>query len=153
MRTTMGPATPPFLLTGMSMSSTAARILPMACSLMPVIPISGLTRRGPAMRQSHYSGGTINVIQNAAPGGLPGPRGILAWIDGVGSASVTTDPGTTIRVVGTPFGGPAVFLFSSDPTAHTNTLTANVASTIESVGPAISTRARQRDPTGRYSSQ
>ena len=100
----------------------------------------------------HYRGGTINVIQNAAPGGLPGPRGILAWIDGMGSASVTTDPGTTIRVVGTPFGGPGVFLFSSDPTAHTNTLTANVASTIESVGPAIS-RARQRDPTGRYSSQ
>jgi hypothetical protein len=86
----------------------------------------------------HYSGGTINVNQdaNAAPGGLPGPRGILAWIDGKGSASVTTDVGTTIKVSGTPFGGPAVFLFSSDPTAHTNTLTANVASTIESVGPA-----------------
>ena len=96
----------------------------------------------------HYRGGTINVIQNAAPGGLPGPRGILAWIDGVGSASVTTDPGTTIRVIGTPFGGPGVFLFSSDPTADTNTLTANVASTIESVGPAIREPGSGTRPVG-----
>ena len=46
----------------------------------------------------HYRGGTVNVNQIASAGGLPGPRGILAWIDGQGSASVTTDPGTIINV-------------------------------------------------------
>ena len=111
----------------------------------------GAHPRGAGNASITYSGGTINVIQNVAPGGppgLPGPRGILAWIDGVGSATVNTDPGTTIRVVGTPFGGPAVFLFSSDPTAHTNTLTANVASTIESVGPAIREPGSDTRPVG-----
>ena len=97
----------------------------------------------------HYRGGTINVDQqNPAPGGLPGPRGILAWIDGLGSASVTTDAGTTIKVSDTQFGGPGVFLFSSDPTADTNTLTANVASTIESVGPELSPAGSGTRPVG-----
>ena len=90
-----------------------------------------------------FNSGTINVSAVR-------PRGILAWVDGMGSATVNTDPGTTINVSGTPFGGPGVLLFSSDTATAPNTLTANVASTITSVGPAITDPGR---PTGRYSSQ
>ena len=96
----------------------------------------------------HYRGGTVNVIQNAAPGGLPGPRGILAWIDGQGSASVTTDPGTTIKVSWHSIRGAWGFSLFERPDAHTNTLTANVASTIESVGPAIRAPGSGTRPVG-----
>ena len=72
-----------------------------------------------------YQSGTINV--SGAP-----PRGILAWTDGNGSTTVTTDPGTTIDVTG---GGRGVYLFSSSATAaNGQSLTANVASTIMSSG-------------------
>jgi hypothetical protein len=74
----------------------------------------------------HYYSGTINV--SGAP-----PRGILAWTDGDGSTTVTTDPGTTINVSG---GGRGVYLYSATATAaNDRALTANVASTITSSGP------------------
>ena len=62
------------------------------------------------------------------------PRGILAWVDGNGSATVNTGAGTVINVSGTQFGGPGVYVFSSAATA--TALTANVASLVTSVGPA-----------------
>jgi outer membrane autotransporter protein len=75
-----------------------------------------------------YSSGTLDVSAIR-------PRGILAWVDGNGSASIITVPGTVINVSGTEFGGPGVYVFSSTATAP-NALTANVASSIMSVGPA-----------------
>src|SRR5262249_41429165 len=65
------------------------------------------------------------------------PRGILAWVDGNGSAMVTTEANTVINVSGTQFGGPGVYVFSSMATAaQGNELRATVASLITSVGPA-----------------
>ena len=90
-----------------------------------------------------YNSGTLNVSAVR-------PRGILAWVDGNGSATVNTEAGTVINVSGTQFGGPGVYLFSSGTATAPNTLTANVASTITSVGPATPDPTR---PTGRYSSQ
>ncbi len=75
-----------------------------------------------------FNSGTLNVSAIR-------PRGILAWVDGNGSATVTTEGGT-INVSGTQFGGPGVYLFSSGTAAAPNELTANVASSITSVGPA-----------------
>jgi hypothetical protein len=75
-----------------------------------------------------FDGGTLNM--NASR-----PRGILAWIDGNGSATATTAANTVINVSGTERGGPGVYVFSSTATAP-NALTANVASRIMSVGPA-----------------
>ena len=76
-----------------------------------------------------YNSGTINVNSIR-------PRGILAWVDGIGSATVTTAAGTVINVSGTQFGGPGVYVFSSGMATAPNALTANVASSITSVGPA-----------------
>src|SRR6478735_1324081 len=76
-----------------------------------------------------YNSGTINVNSIR-------PRGILAWVDGIGSAAVTTGAGTVINVSGTQFGGPGVYVFSSGTATAPNALTANVASSITSVGPA-----------------
>ena len=45
-----------------------------------------------------YSSGTINVSGNR-------PRGIFAWAEGDGSATVTTGPGTIITVSGEQPGG------------------------------------------------
>ncbi len=78
-----------------------------------------------------FNGGTLNVSAVR-------PRGILAWGDGNGSASVTTAPNTVINVSGTQFGGPGVYVFSSAASA---TLTADVASQIISVGPATTNPA------------
>jgi hypothetical protein len=74
-----------------------------------------------------FNSGTIDVSAVR-------PRGILAWADGIGSATVNTGAGTVIKVSGTQFGGPGVYVFSSTATAP-NALTANVASLITSSGP------------------
>jgi hypothetical protein len=77
-----------------------------------------------------YNSGTLNVSAVR-------PRGILAWVDGNGSATVNTAAGTVINVSGSQFGGPGVYVFSSTATAaQGNALTANVASKITSSGPA-----------------
>src|SRR5262249_19703942 len=64
------------------------------------------------------------------------PRGILAWVDGNGSAMVTTEANTVINVSGTQFGGPGVYVFSGGTATAPNELRAEVASKITSVGPA-----------------
>ena len=91
-----------------------------ACSLMPV------TRRNRVLGAGNasvtFNSGTLNVSAIR-------PRGILAWVDGNGSATVTTGAGTVINVSGTQFGGPGVYLFSSGTATAPNALTANVAST------------------------
>ena len=56
-----------------------------------------------------FNSGTLNVSAIR-------PRGILAWVDGDRSATVTTAVGTVINVSGTQFGGP-VYVFSSTATA------------------------------------
>jgi hypothetical protein len=72
-----------------------------------------------------FHSGTINASGVA-------PRGILAWVDGNGSATVTTDAGTFINITG---GSPGVLLFSNTATeANGQKLIANVASTITGVG-------------------
>ena len=76
-----------------------------------------------------FNSGTLNVSAVR-------PRGILAWVDGIGSATVNTGAGTVINVSGTQFGGPGVYVFSSGTATAPNALTANVASLITSVGPA-----------------
>jgi hypothetical protein len=88
--------------------------------------ISGVLGAGDA--SVTYNSGTINVSAIR-------PRGILAWVDGIGSTTVNTGAGTIINVSGTQFGGPGVYVFSGTATAP-NALTANVASSIMSVGPA-----------------
>ena len=109
---------------------------------MPVTrSISGVLGAGNA--SVTYNSGTLNVSAVR-------PRGILAWVDGIGSVTVNTAAGTVINVSGTQFGGPGVYLFASGTATAPNTLTANVASQITSVGPATH---RSLQPTGRYSSQ
>ena len=76
-----------------------------------------------------FDSGTLNVSAIR-------PRGILAWVDGIGSATVNTGAGTVINVSGTQFGGPGVYVFSSGTATAPNELRANVASSIMSVGPA-----------------
>ena len=76
-----------------------------------------------------FNSGTLNVSAIR-------PRGILAWVDGIGSATVNTGAGTVINVSGTQFGGPGVYVFSGGTAAAPNALTANVASQITSTGPA-----------------
>ena len=97
-----------------------------ACSLMPV-PRYGVLGAGNA--SVTFNSGTLNVSAIR-------PRGILAWVDGNGSATVTTGAGTVINVSGTQFGGPGVYVFSSGTATAPNELTANVASHITSAGPA-----------------
>src|SRR5262249_33248432 len=76
-----------------------------------------------------FNSGTLNV--NAVR-----PRGILAWVEGNGSATAATAPGTVINVTGAERGGPGVYVFSGFDTATAaNKLTANVASEITSSGP------------------
>jgi hypothetical protein len=77
----------------------------------------------------HYSSGTIDVR-----GGVP--VGIQASSQGNASATVITDAGTHINVSSTQFGGEAVLVLSSGTAASGRALTANVASTIISSGPA-----------------
>jgi hypothetical protein len=89
--------------------------------------ISGVLGAGDA--SVTFNSGTITV--DAAR-----PRGILAWVDGIGSVTVNTGANTVINVSGTQFGGPGVYLFASGTATAPNTLTANVASQITSVGPA-----------------
>ena len=89
--------------------------------------ISGVLGAGNA--SVTYNSGTLNVSAVR-------PRGILAWVDGIGSVTVNTAAGTVINVSGTQFGGPGVYLFASGTATAPNTLTANVASLITSVGPA-----------------
>src|SRR5262245_35346162 len=73
-----------------------------------------------------YDSGMIDVNGNRA-------RGILAWVDGDGSVTATTDPGTVIDVNGA--GSRGVYVFAGSATAADNrTLTATVASTITSSG-------------------
>jgi outer membrane autotransporter protein len=76
-----------------------------------------------------YHSGTINLDAN-------GPRGILVWSQGDGSATVTTDPGTKI-IIGSPNGGgPGIYVFAGSATAaNGRMLTANVASEIMNFGP------------------
>jgi hypothetical protein len=76
-----------------------------------------------------YSSGVMNVSAVR-------PRGILAWVEGNGSATATTAAGTVINVSGTERGGPGVYVYSGFGTATAaNKLTANVASEITSSGP------------------
>ena len=90
--------------------------------------ISGVLGAGNA--SVTFNSGTLNVSAVR-------PRGILAWVDGIGSVTVNTAAGTVINVSGTQFGGPGVYLFASGTATAPNTLTANVASQITSVGPAV----------------
>ena len=112
-----------------------------AITVMPTVGVAnGTTQYGllahaenigvgaPGNASVTFESGTLNV--NAVR-----PRGILAWVDGNGSATVNTGAGTVINVTGTQFGGPGVYLFSSGTATAPNALTANVASLITSVGP------------------
>jgi outer membrane autotransporter protein len=84
---------------------------------------------GPGNASVTFNNGTLNV--NAIR-----PRGILAWDEGNGSATVTTGANTVINVSGTERGGPGAYVFSGFSTATAaNKLTANVASEITSSGP------------------
>jgi outer membrane autotransporter protein len=83
-----------------------------------------------------YHGGTINVSGNR-------PRGIVAWAEGDGSASVLTDPGTTIVVSGAnpgdssptqPVKAAVAVQLDSATAANGRSLTATVASTIMNLG-------------------
>ena len=87
--------------------------------------ISGVLGAGNA--SVTYNSGTINMQAIR-------PRGILAWVDGQGSATATTAAGTVINVSG-QIGGPGVYVFSSGMAAAPNELRANVASRITSTGP------------------
>jgi hypothetical protein len=72
-----------------------------------------------------FHSGTINASGVA-------PRGILAWVDGNGSATVTTDAGTFINITG---GSPGVLLYTDTATAaNGQKLVANIESTITGVG-------------------
>ena len=72
-----------------------------------------------------YHSGTINVSGSNS-------RGILAWVDGNGSAMAKTDAGTFINVNGA---GPGVYVYSGTATAASGQkVTADVASTITGTG-------------------
>jgi outer membrane autotransporter protein len=77
----------------------------------------------------HYSSGMIDVRGVV-------PVGIQASSQGNGSATVITDAGTNIKLSDNTFGGEGVLLISSGTAASGKALTANVASTIMSSGPA-----------------
>jgi outer membrane autotransporter protein len=90
-------------------------------------PLFGVS--GPGDASVTFNSGTLNVSAVR-------PRGILAWVDGNGSATVNTAAGTVINVSGTDRGGPGVYVFSGfDTSTAANKLTANVASEITSSGP------------------
>ena len=87
---------------------------------------------GPGDASVTFNSGALNVSAVR-------PRGILAWVDGNGSATANTAAGTVIDVSGTERGGPGVYVFSGfDTSTAANKLTANVASEITSSGPDTS---------------
>ena len=96
---------------------------------------------GPGNASVTFDSGTLNVSAVR-------PRGILAWVDGIGSVTVNTGANTVINVSGTQFGGPGVYLFSSGGATAPNELRANVASQITSVGPAAATDLTSSLPVG-----
>ena len=109
---------------------------------MPVTrSISGVLGAGNA--SVTYSSGTINVSAVR-------PRGILAWVDGNGSATVITEDGTAINVSGTQFGGPGVYLFASGTATAANDVNCErgIANHECRTG-----EPRSHQPTDRYSSQ
>jgi hypothetical protein len=59
-----------------------------------------------------YNSGTIDVSAIR-------PRGILAWVDDNGSATVKTEPNTVINVSGTQFGVPESMSFRARPPRRT----------------------------------
>ncbi|HEV2159980.1 autotransporter outer membrane beta-barrel domain-containing protein [Bradyrhizobium sp.] len=84
---------------------------------------------GPGDASVTFNSGALNVSAVR-------PRGILAWVDGNGSATASTAAGTVINVSGTERGGPGVYVFSGfDSSTAANKLTAIVASQITSSGP------------------
>jgi outer membrane autotransporter protein len=97
-----------------------------------------------------YHGGTISVQGNR-------PRGIVAWAEGDGSASVLTDPGTTIIVSGAnpgdssptqPVKAAVAVQLDSATAANGRSLTAIVASTIMNLGPAAPDTNIFNNPVG-----
>jgi outer membrane autotransporter protein len=97
-----------------------------------------------------YSSGTINNFGNA-------PRGIVSWVEGDGSASVTTAAGTVITITGSdnpgvdpptlPVASAIALELDSATAAAGRTLTANVASQITNIG-APTPGVFFRNPTG-----
>ena len=94
-------ATPSSWLRGISQSSRTLVSAPpsTACSLMP-----GAGALGAGNASVTFNSGTLNVSAVR-------PRGILAWVDGNGSATATTGAGTVINVSGTQFGAPESMSF------------------------------------------
>jgi hypothetical protein len=97
-----------------------------------------------------YRSGTINVSGNL-------PRGIVVWADGDGSATLVTDPGTTIIVSGAnpgdnsptqPVKAGIVLQLSTATAAAGGTITATVASTITNSGTATPDPGFFNNPTG-----
>jgi outer membrane autotransporter protein len=87
----------------------------------------------------NYHRGTINITQTDT--GIV--AGIFAASGDVGSATITTDPGTTVMVKGQ---GSA--LFGIDAFASGGTATADVASTIVVEGSPTTTSIYRRNPSG-----
>jgi outer membrane autotransporter protein len=97
-----------------------------------------------------YSSGTINAFGNA-------PRGIVAWVEGDGSASVTTAAGTIITITGSdnpgvdpptlPVASAIALELDSATAAAGRALTADVASQISNIG-APTPGVFFRNPTG-----
>ena len=97
---------------------------------------------GPGNASVTFNSGTLNVSAVR-------PRGILAWVDGNGSATATTGAGTVINVSGTQFGGPGVYVFSSHGhRAERVNCERGIANHECRTGDH-----RSLQPTGRYSSQ
>ena len=90
-----------------------------------------------------FNSGTLNVSAIR-------PRGILAWVDGIGSATVNTAAGTVINVSGTQFGGPGVYVFSGSTATAPNDVNCERGIANHEFGPATTDPTQ---PTGRYSSQ
>jgi autotransporter family porin len=98
----------------------------------------------------HYSSGTINVSGNL-------PRGIVVWADGDGSATLVTDPGTTIIVSGAnpgdssptqPVKAGITLQLTTATAAAGRALNATVASTITNSGTATPDPGFFNNPTG-----
>jgi uncharacterized protein YhjY with autotransporter beta-barrel domain len=97
-----------------------------------------------------YRTGTINAFGDR-------PRGIVVWAEGDGSATVTTDPGTVIKISGTnnpgidlptlPVAAGISLQLDSATAANGRAITANVASQIMNFG-AAAPGDFFRNPTG-----
>jgi hypothetical protein len=87
----------------------------------------------------NYHQGTIDITQSDT--GIA--AGIFASSGDVGSATITTDPGTTVKV-----SGQGSALFGIDVFASGGDATANVASTILIDGSPTTTSSYRRNPTG-----